>query len=216
MGPAPSVELLSLSNLPWWSNPIATSPNEPGINASTAVSSELLCLSMWISTIPPGGSARSPGVSVKFCCLPQSRKWISNLRSWVKRISNVPLCPEILPELQRSSSISIYHRITTVPFGPSSINWKTIPPRVYSHNSMPLPQYCVQFWSPYYRKDIIKLERVQTKNTRMQSGLDGLSLKEKLDRLGLNLVLLKLLLCLPQYSGAIQHGQPTYPHIFGH
>ena len=46
-------------------------------------------------------------------------------------------------------------------------------------------EYCVQFWSPYYRKDIIKRERVQKRFTRMLPGLDGLSYKERLDRLGL-------------------------------
>ena len=44
---------------------------------------------------------------------------------------------------------------------------------------------CGQFWSPYYRKDIIKCERVQKRFTRMLLGLDGLSYKERLDRLGL-------------------------------
>ena len=38
----------------------------------------------------------------------------------------------------------------------------------------------MQFWSPYYRKDIIKLERVQKRFTRMLPGLDGLSHKERL------------------------------------
>ena len=46
-------------------------------------------------------------------------------------------------------------------------------------------EYCVQFWSLYYRKDIIKLERVHKRFTRMLPGLDGLSYKERLDRLGL-------------------------------
>ena len=46
-------------------------------------------------------------------------------------------------------------------------------------------EYCVQFKSPYYRKDIIKLERVQKRFTRMLPELDGLSYKERLDRLGL-------------------------------
>ena len=46
-------------------------------------------------------------------------------------------------------------------------------------------EYCVQFWSPYYRKDVIKLERVQKRFTGMPPGLDGLSYKERLDRLGL-------------------------------
>ena len=38
---------------------------------------------------------------------------------------------------------------------------------------------------PCYRKDIIKLERVQKRFTRMLPGLDGLSYMERLDRLGL-------------------------------
>ena len=46
-------------------------------------------------------------------------------------------------------------------------------------------EYCVQFWKPFYRKDIIKLERVQKKFTRMLPGLNDLSYKERLDRLGL-------------------------------
>ena len=44
---------------------------------------------------------------------------------------------------------------------------------------------CAQVWSPEYRKDSIKLERVQKRFTRMLPGLDGLSYKERLDRLGL-------------------------------
>ena len=44
-------------------------------------------------------------------------------------------------------------------------------------------EYCVQFWSHYYRKDVIKLERVQKRFTRMLPRLDGLSYKERLDRL---------------------------------
>ena len=56
------------------------------------------------------------------------------------------------------------------------------------HNTLVKPhlEYCVQFWSPYYRKGIIKLERVQKTFTRMLPGLDGLSYKERLDGLGLS------------------------------
>ena len=43
----------------------------------------------------------------------------------------------------------------------------------------------MQFWPPYYRKDIIKLERVQKRFTRMLPGLDGLGYEERLDGLGL-------------------------------
>eukprot|EP00061_Rhincodon_typus_P013636 g40142.t1 len=48
-----------------------------------------------------------------------------------------------------------------------------------------LLEYFVQFWSPYCRKDIIKLERVQKKFTMMLLGMEGLGYKEMLDRLGL-------------------------------
>ena len=57
--------------------------------------------------------------------------------------------------------------------------------KLYKTLVRPHLEYCVQFWSPYYGKDIIKLERVQKRFTRMLPGLDGLSYKERLDRLGL-------------------------------
>eukprot|EP00061_Rhincodon_typus_P015573 g43326.t1 len=47
---------------------------------------------------------------------------------------------------------------------------------------------CVQFWLPCYRKDIIKLEGVQKRFTRMLLGLDSLSYKHRLDNLGLFLL----------------------------
>eukprot|EP00061_Rhincodon_typus_P005649 g25423.t1 len=49
----------------------------------------------------------------------------------------------------------------------------------------PLLEYCIQFWSPCYRKDVIKLERVQKRFTSMLLGLEGLSYRERLNRLGL-------------------------------
>eukprot|EP00061_Rhincodon_typus_P002072 g16543.t1 len=48
-----------------------------------------------------------------------------------------------------------------------------------------LLEYCVQFWTPSYRKITIKLERIQKKFTRMLLDMEGLSYKERLDRLGL-------------------------------
>eukprot|EP00061_Rhincodon_typus_P009495 g33052.t1 len=49
----------------------------------------------------------------------------------------------------------------------------------------PLLMYWVQFCSPCSRKDITKLDRVQKRFTRMLPGLESMSYREKLDRLGL-------------------------------
>eukprot|EP00061_Rhincodon_typus_P013487 g39888.t1 len=57
--------------------------------------------------------------------------------------------------------------------------------RLYRTLVRPLLEYCVQLWSPCYRKDTIKLERVQKRFTRMVLGMEGLSCKERLDRMGL-------------------------------
>ena len=43
-------------------------------------------------------------------------------------------------------------------------------------------EYCVQFWSPYLRKDILPLER---RFTRLIPELRGLVYEERLSRLGL-------------------------------
>ena len=57
--------------------------------------------------------------------------------------------------------------------------------KLYKTLVRPHLEYCAQFWSPYYRKDIIKLERVQKRFTGMLPGLDGLSFQERLDKMGL-------------------------------
>ena len=46
-------------------------------------------------------------------------------------------------------------------------------------------EYCVQYWAPCYRKDIVKLERVQKIFKRMLPGLEGVSYREWVNRLGL-------------------------------
>ena len=46
--------------------------------------------------------------------------------------------------------------------------------------------YAVQFWSPYYRKDIDSLEAVQRRMTKMIQGLRNLSYKDRLKRLNLH------------------------------
>ena len=46
-------------------------------------------------------------------------------------------------------------------------------------------EYCVQFWFPYLRKDILALEGVQRRFTRLILELRGLDYEERLSRLGL-------------------------------
>eukprot|EP00061_Rhincodon_typus_P012660 g38538.t1 len=57
--------------------------------------------------------------------------------------------------------------------------------RLYRTLVRPLLEFCVQFWSPSYRKDVIKLERAQKRFIKMLPGREGLSYKERLDRLEL-------------------------------
>eukprot|EP00061_Rhincodon_typus_P005037 g24016.t1 len=56
--------------------------------------------------------------------------------------------------------------------------------RLYRELVKTLLEYCVQFWLLSYRKDIIQLEMVQKRFTRMLLGIEGLSFKEWLVRLG--------------------------------
>jgi len=49
----------------------------------------------------------------------------------------------------------------------------------------PKLEYCVQAWSPYQKKDIDILERVQKRATKMISGFHKLSYEQRLQRLGL-------------------------------
>eukprot|EP00061_Rhincodon_typus_P005174 g24384.t1 len=50
------------------------------------------------------------------------------------------------------------------------------------HNhERPLLEYCVLFWMPSYKKDIIKLERIQKRFTRMLLGMEYFSYNERLE-----------------------------------
>eukprot|EP00061_Rhincodon_typus_P002313 g17172.t1 len=44
-------------------------------------------------------------------------------------------------------------------------------------------EYCVQFWSPHYQKDMEALDSVQRRFTRMLPGLEGTGYEERLKRL---------------------------------
>ena len=46
-------------------------------------------------------------------------------------------------------------------------------------------EYCVQFWCPYLSKDVLAIEGVQRRFTRLLPGIAGLSYEERLSQLGL-------------------------------
>ncbi|KAG8535107.1 hypothetical protein GDO81_029414 [Engystomops pustulosus] len=45
-------------------------------------------------------------------------------------------------------------------------------------------EYCVQFWAPVYKKDVVELEQVQRRATRIIRGMGGLEYNDRFENLG--------------------------------
>ena len=55
---------------------------------------------------------------------------------------------------------------------------------LYSALVRPHLEYCIQMWSPQYKRDMDLLERIQGKATKRIHGMEHLSYEDKLRELG--------------------------------
>jgi len=119
----------------------------------------------------------------------QSRKYRLNGRTLKSAVEQRDLGIQVQNSLKVTSQVDrvVKSAFGTLAFINRSIEYKSwsVMVRLYKALVRPNLEYCVQFWSPSYRKDVNKIERVQRRFTRMLPGLEKLSYRERLNRLGL-------------------------------
>ena len=95
------------------------------------------------------------------------------------------ICNDLKPGKHFSEIVKTANKITG--FIGRAFDYKSEKVILTLYNALVRPhlEYCVQFWSPYYRKDIGKLERVLRKFIKMILQLRNKPYDERLKELGL-------------------------------
>ncbi|KAJ7403149.1 hypothetical protein BTVI_79471 [Pitangus sulphuratus] len=97
-------------------------------------------------------------------------------RKWLKGLNMSQQCAHVA---KKANGI-----LTCIKYSAASRTWAVSVP-LYSALMRPHVKYCVQFWSPHYRKDTEVLERFQRSAIKLLKGLEQKSRKGQLRKLGL-------------------------------